>query len=224
MSSTFERWLQASFDHVPPTTMKELEWYWDEGFDSLWDPLGLSDVITVKYLTRLFVEPEHLKPYSLPQVAQGIWFLVGGSSPSKSSHALMNPAIALVERVTCIKAIAGFFRSYVVPATNGPADTDSDPFHIACYMWWQIFPLSPTHFDVARLEPEIHSTCLKVMAEVLDLPSEVCQLSALHGLNHWHDLCAEQVERVIDAFLGKARDIAPSIREYATNARAGRCL
>lgn len=224
VSGTFEQWLQASFDHAPPRTVKEQDWYWEEGFESFWDPLCVTDVVAVRYMTRLFLESERLNVYSLEQVAEGIWFLIGGSSPSKSSQALMNPAIPLSERVACIKAIADFFRSYVVPATNGPADTDLDPFHGACYMWWHIFPLSPTHVDVEQLEPELHSTCLEVMAEVLNLPSEVCHLSALHGLNHWHELYAEQVERVIDAFLGKAGDIAPSIREYAMKARAGRYL
>ena len=88
MSGTFEQWLQASFDHVPPTTLKEQDWYWDEGFESFWDPLCITDVVAVRYMTRLFLKSGCLNVYSLEQVAEGIWFLIGGSSPSKSSQAL----------------------------------------------------------------------------------------------------------------------------------------
>jgi hypothetical protein len=223
MSGTFKQWLQASFDHTPPATAKEQDWYWEEGFESFWEPLQMTDAITVKHMTRLFLEPDCLNVYSIEQVAEGIWFLIGGSSPCKASCALLSPAAPLSDRVACIAAIANFFRSYVVPATTGPADTDSNPFHLACYMWWHIFPLSPTHVDIEGIEPELHITCLKVLGEVLDLPSEVCQLSALHGLNHWHGLYPAQVEGVIDAFLGSAGDAASGIREYAAKARAGLC-
>jgi len=54
VTAAFEQWVQAVFDHPP----KEPEWYWDEDFDSLWDSVGLSDAVTVTYLTRLFLEPE----------------------------------------------------------------------------------------------------------------------------------------------------------------------
>jgi hypothetical protein len=61
------------------------------------------------------------------------------------------------------------------------------------------------------------------MAEVLALPSELCQLSALHGLNHWRMHHAEVVEKIVDAFLAKAGDITPRMREYASHARQGLC-
>jgi len=217
VSATFEQWVEIAFDHP----VSEPEWYWDEGFDSLWESLGLSDALTVRYLTRLFLEPEQLKRYTLPQVAQGIWFLVGESSPAKLTYALINPEVALGERVACVQAMTDFFRKFVVPAALGPAETDSDPFHGACYMWWDIFP---TRGEPQAGEPELHRTCLKVMAEVLNLPSELCQLSALHGLNHWHQHYAEQVEQMVDAFLSKTTGVTPRIRQYVPKARQGLCL
>lgn len=65
-------------------------------------------------------------------------------------------------------------------------------------------------------------TCLKVMAEVLDLPSELCRLSALHGLNHWYLHHSGRVAQVIDTFLVR-HDVTPRIREYASRARQGLC-
>jgi hypothetical protein len=56
---------------------------------------------------------------------------------------------------------------------------------------------------------------------VLSLPSELCQLSALHGLNHWRLHHGSHVEQTIDAFLAATAGVSPLIREYAAAARAG---
>jgi hypothetical protein len=151
VSGTFEQWLQASFDHAPPTTAKEQDWYWDEGFELFWNPLCITDAVAVRYMTRLFLESERLNVYWLEQVAEGIWFLIGGSSPSRSSQALLNPALRLDERVACIDSMTEFFRSFVAPATQGLAYTESDPFQGACVMWWD-------HFHYAHFT----ETCLSV--------------------------------------------------------------
>ncbi len=135
MTATFEQWLQASFDHPPPKTIKDDDWFRGEGFESFWEPLGISDVVTVKYLKCLFSEPEHLKQYSLEQVAEGIWFLIGGSSPARASRALLNQNIDISERVNCIEAIGNFFRNFVTPLASGTAMADTDAFQGACFMW-----------------------------------------------------------------------------------------
>lgn len=224
MTATFEQWLHASFDHPPPKTDKD-DWFWDEGFDSFWEPLGMTAVLTLNYLTRLFLEPEQLKRYSLEQVAKGIWFLIGGSSPSRSSQALLEPAVSLEERVACIGGMAEFFRKFVTPATPRPADPDTeDPFPMACYMWWDILPLRPFRGDPPKGEPELHDACVKTMTEILRLTSEVCWIAALHGLNHWQEHYPRQVEAAIDAFLRVHPALAPRIREYAERARGGICL
>ena len=226
MSGTFEQWLQASFDHAPPKTVKEKDWYWDEGFESFWDSLGITDAVAVRYMTRLFLESEHLNVYSLEQVAEGIWFLIGGSSPSKSSQALLNPAVSRDERVACINATTEFFRSFVASATPGGYDPESDPdsFRGACYMWWDILPLRPFRGDPLKGEPALHDACLEAMTEMLELRSDVCRISALHGLSHWQEHYRNKVEATIDAFLAHAPEITPRISEYAINARAGLCL
>lgn len=212
----FEEWVRTVFDH----SAEGPEWYWDKGFDSLWQSLGLNDALTVRYMTRLFLEPGQLEGYSLAQVAQGIWFLIGDSSPAQPSYALVRPLAALGERVSCVQAMSHFFCSFIAPAACGPFDIESDPFHIACYMWWDIFP---SYGGSQAGEPELHRACLRVMSEVLHLPSELCQLSALHGLNHWYPHHAEQVAQIVGGFLQRTNDVTPRIREYAARARAGLC-
>jgi hypothetical protein len=75
-----------------------------------------------------------------------------------------------------------------------------------------------------EIEPEIHQATLSVMSEVLDLPSELCQFSALHGLGHWHAHHPEQVEQIVDAFLARHKDLRPHLIEYASRARLGSVL
>jgi hypothetical protein len=211
----FDDWIDAVFNHpvgVP-------EWYWAADFHERWESLGLDGPVTVAYLTRLYSEPSVLSRFSLEQVGQAIWFLVGESSPAQPSHHLLDGTVPLDRRVACIRSIATFFRGFVAAAAPGPANTETNPFHIACYMWWDIFP---TWGRAQGVPPEIDEACLGTMVDVLDVPSELCRLSALHGLNHWHLTHSGFVERAVDAFLKTARDITPAIREYAALAQRGR--
>jgi len=214
VTADFATWLRAAFDH--PVT--EPDWYWADDFDDNWEALGLSDEVVVAYLTKLFRDPSPLKGFSLPQVAQGIWFLVGEASPAQPSYTLFEPTVPLEARVACVRSIPDFFRLFVATAAPGPAEKDSDPFHTACYMWWDIFP-SWGRPDVG--EPAIHQACLDSMVEILSCDTELCRLSALHGLNHWHMNYPQEVENAIDAFLARTSVVSPALRDYAVTARQG---
>lgn len=212
MSASYGEWLAAVFDHPDP------DWYWADHFDTTWSALGMTDDRTVEYLTRLFSEPAVLRAYTLGQVAQGIWFLIGESSPAGPAGALVQPAVPLDRRVACIHAIPTFFRGYVAAVAPGPSRHLSDPFHIACYMWWDIFPVSGQQ---GGNEPEIDKACLSAMAQVLAIPSDVCRISALHGLNHWRLFYTKETTRTIDDFLQAPADLSAFVREYAAVARTG---
>jgi hypothetical protein len=213
VSASFERWVEAVFDHP----ICDPEWYWDDDFNVSWEPHEMTASLTVEYMTRLFSAPDDLRRYSLEQVAQGIWFMVGESSPGKNAHALLNPEVSLGQRTRCIRSVARFFEKFVAPAAPTAVNTDNDPFHIACYMWWDIFP---TYDGTNSWEPELYEASLTAMSETLLLPSELCQLSALHGLNHWHEHHAEKVEAIIDGFVQK-QELTHRIRSYAALARMG---
>jgi hypothetical protein len=214
---TFDGWVEAVFDHPLLTP----EWYWDNDFDEHWDALSLFDSLTVEYLTRLFLGPGCLKPYSLEQAAQGIWFLIGESSPGRSAHTLLKSTVPLQQRTACVDAMTNFFREFVAPAAPGAADEQKNPFHIACYMWWDVFP---TYGNPNAGEADLHRACLNAMAAILTIPSELCQLSALHGLNHWHLHHADKVEVLVDEFLQKTPGLTQRIIKYAAMARSGCAL
>ena len=88
-------------------------------------------------------------------------------------------------------------------------------------MWWDIFP---TYGNPNVGEADLHRACIKTMEAMLTMPSELCQLSALHGLNHWHLHHAEEVEPIVDVFLQKGSGLTPRIVEYAATARSGHAL
>jgi hypothetical protein len=244
MSATFRQWLEFVFNNP----VREREWYWDDDFDSRWEALELTDILIVGFMARLFREPDLLKPNSLDQIEQGLWFLLGGSSPGGSSGALLRREAALSERVACIQAMFGFFRDFVLTVAPGDFDPNAssatDAVKCAAYMWWDIFPMRfrmSNHLPQRRvpdslrflekwavkkpeIEPEIHEATLKVMSEVLDLPSELCQFSALHGLGHWHAHHPERVEQIVDAFITRHKHLRPHLIEYASMARLGTVL
>ena len=245
MSATFEQWLEFVFNNP----VRKREWYWDEDFDSRWEALELTDALIVQYMTRLFLEPGVLKPYSLDQVNQGLWFLIGESSPSQQSKTLLMREAALLDRVACIHAMSSFFRNFILAVAPNQFDRHAPTIGVGgvAYMWWDIFPMqfylrshvpeSPEMLSMRKgfkqlgidlsnvleleIEPEIHQATLTVMSEVLDLPSELCQFSALHGLGHWHAEHPEQVEQIVDAFLARHKDLRPHVIEYASRARLG---
>ena len=93
-------------------------------------------------------------------------------------------------------------------------------------MWWDIFPSKggPTYGPDTGGEPELHAACLNTMSQILSMPSELCQLSALHGLGHWHENYGERVEEIVNSFLLNTSDITTRIIDYAGKAKTGEVL
>jgi hypothetical protein len=216
MGANFETWLKAVFDHP----VSKPEWYWSGDFDVFWEQFGVGDKDTVEFMKHLFLKPSLLPNYSREQIAQGIWFLIGESSPGKSAYALFNRSIALGDRIDCILAMSNFFAEFIAANAPGKADTQSDPLHIACYMWWDILP----GYRGEAIERELQHAYLDTLSAILSLSSELCRLSALHGLNHWHANYPERVQDIVDTFLDRAVNATPPVREYALTARVGAAL
>ena len=155
-----------------------------------------------------------------------MWFLISELSPGESAYALLNCDVPAHQRIDCVRAMSNFFRVFVASAAPGTATEQKDDFQGLCYMWWDILPTygGPIYGNNTGGEPELHRACLDTMADILTIPSELCQLSALHGLNHWHLHHAERVESIVDAFLQRTPELTSRMVAYAATARAGEAL
>ena len=107
MTATFEQWIQASFDHSPPKTDDD-DWFWDEGFDSFWESLGITDAVAVKYLTRTDETGHIMLVDQAPERASGWTALPFLGRPAK--HDLALPASTEVEFVPRLRHALEKFR------------------------------------------------------------------------------------------------------------------
>ena len=71
---------------------------------------------------------------------------------------------------------------------------------------------------------ELDLTCLEAMQRALDLDSDACRESALHGLGHWKYAYPQKVQAIIDAWLARHQEVTDELKTYALAARRGRVL
>lgn len=109
--------------------------------------------------------------------------------------------------------------------------------NLVCYMWWEVtlqgrpkgsyvekMGVSPEHrgeqmayvrsFDADEYR-QIEYTIIGVMKQILELKSDACRESALHGLGHWSRYYGKAVQNIIDKWLRRHPDLRPELRDYA---------
>jgi len=220
----FEAWITFIFDHPVPVAPDSLDRYENNDDDSLWwDPLHQPEV-TVAYLTTLFENATRvLTPFSDAQIKEGLWFLVS-SACSDHMFTLLNPDVPWPERKRCISSMYTLFERFFASRCSSHLshldEPGANPLNVICYMWWDILLIYGQPKDPDRAE--IDAACLGVMRMTLDLGSDACRESALHGLGHWHLEYPKQVEAIIDRFLGRNSDLRLELKAYARSARKGR--
>jgi hypothetical protein len=214
---TFEEWVIFVFDH--PIDCSRLEWYWDIDAD-WWDgPAAL----TVEYLTRAFENTVSVfEPYDDDQLNQGLWYLASNAC-SNHMFALMDASVPWTERQRCIRSFqslyADCFAKRCTPHLSHLDEPGAGPLNAICYMWWDVNPAAGKPDDPEGRE--MNQAILQVMHETLLLPSIACQESVLHGLGHWHLHHPRQVEKIIQEFLMRNRDLPESLKKYALSALNG---
>ena len=215
----YQRWIARVFDR--PVT--EPAWWWDDAiFDEA--PIEPDPETAVSYLTRLFDDPAPLlATYSADQIGQGLWFLCDNSC---SNHllAVADDRIDWASRRRCIEAIPSlhaklFARACKPDLSHQQTSGSGRSIETACYMFWDIAPLS-AHRDASHREQD--ETCLNAMRETLRVDHVACQESALHGLGHFHYGHPARVAEIVDAFLRQNPKLPPALHQYATMARVGR--
>ncbi len=220
---SFAEWVTYVFDHyVGDAAIRN--WY-NEIDSDWWDP-SRKPGVTVAYLTKVFENATSvLTPFSAAQIKEGFWFLV---SPACSDHmfALLNKDVPWSERKRCINSIFTLFEQFLAlqcsPHLSHLDEPGANPLNAVCYMWWDILPICGEPEKPDRAELDV--ACLDVMRRILDLSSDACRESALHGLGHWHLEYPEQVEAIINSFLDRNPALRSELKEYARAARAGLVL
>lgn len=166
-----------------------------------------------------------LQPFSDAQLNQAFWFLVNSGS-SDYMFCLSNPSVPWPLRRRALRSFVPLFRQVMArrcsPVLSHLDEPAASPLNSACYMWWDIIPLSGSP-DWDRLDAALTEEVLAVLSELVEIPHDACRECALHGLGHWA-LFHPRAASIIDAFLARAHGPRPELLAYATQARSGHIL
>ena len=151
----------------------------------------------VEYLTRLCDGFSELgKKYSLPQLNQGIWAIIGPAFAL--GDLLWKPTIPLADRLICIRSMRRPYIDYV--------DGHDAPVMENCFSMWfdMVLGWRESYTDLAADERSLLDTFFETLCAILELNDERCQSYALHGLGHLcHPARAARVQQFIDAHQGE---------------------
>lgn len=189
----YEAWRERLFRGDKPS----VEELWGE--ESLRAPEWLLD-----YASRLFAEAGTLRDrYTSRELKRGLWALPQGW---ELSDLLWNRTANWAAREACVASMPLIFERLF----------RDDPVDTTCFMWWDMYrPIDPDH------DERLWDVVFVALAHVLAIPSEECQLAALHGLGHVNH---REKERLIRRFLAERPDLSPEVAAYAEASIAGKVL
>jgi hypothetical protein len=214
----FDGWLDFVFDHPVPAI--EPAWYWSDETDC-WDG---SPSRTVELLTQTFLQAETaLRRFSDAQLDQGFWLLISNSC-SDIPFCLLDGSVEWSHRKACLEAIGDLFENCFAKRCSNHLlnEAGANPLNAICYMWWDVIPIHGKPDEPSRLETD--ATILRVLERILQIESEACREGGLHGLGEWHCYYPKDVERIVDSFIWRNRQIRSQLRNYAYAARHGDVL
>jgi hypothetical protein len=164
-----------------------------------------SPEVIVEYMTKLFSEFGQIAPkYSLSQLDQGIWNLLGESLGLYGL--LWDSSISLVKRLECIRSMYVVYSDFV-------ARSDAEVMENCFDMWWDLlgdgfwgqltlYEAGTKRGDVGKLDSEsrvLLDGMFETLSRILQLPDRRTQRYALHGLGHLHHpRVQETVQEYID--------------------------
>src|SRR5947209_7211750 len=186
----YDKWLSFVFDH-PATDRFAInkKWYWSYYFE-ISRPFQM-----VEHFTRLCDQfGDVSKNYSLPQIDQGIWFVLGACL--NFGQYLRSSEISVERRIACVRAMYRVFADFV-------SKSEVEVMENCFQMWWDLLLSDFYSYGNAELDPdakEIENTALDVLTRILRLEDPRTQEYALHGLGHLkHPGAREVVARYIRA-------------------------
>jgi Leucine-rich repeat (LRR) protein len=214
IDANFENWLKMHFDRS-----EDLHYFIET--DDKWS-IDLPPKIRVNYVTQLFENAqEYLKPFSDIQVYKGL------SDMRLFGRYDLDDGIVWTEMERAINSIFHLFeqcfQERCSPTLSHLSESGANPLNHICYMWWDAyFCCEPPENEIDGMSNE---QFIKVMEKILDLDSDACRESALHGLGHAAEYgYADRVAVIIDRFLSNNRQIRSELKNYAIDARVGYIL
>ncbi len=200
---SFEQFVDFIFDH--PVT--EPAWYQTDERDFSFG----SGSVTVKNLIALFREPEFLfQRYATEQIEQGFWFISEWLCLVRFRGLLWEKRIPLELRVELVESMFDLFNRFF----------SVNPLENICFMWWDIIAYG-YYMENGKPEDEdgakIQQAMFKTLRRILELDSEECQKSALHGLGH---LKHPETKKTITDFL-RRHIVSQELKDHAHLCIAG---
>jgi len=192
---SFEQFLKFGFDR----TLEDRCWYHSEDF------LIGNPSHTTRHLIKFFREPEILSgKYTPRQIEQGLYFVANLLCYIKFTGLFWDTRLPFELREELIFANYELFARFFA---------HHETEHV-CFMWWDVLAYGyymengkPADEDGARVQQAMFETLKKI----LEIDSEACRQSALHGLGH---LKHPETEKTINDFLRRNR-VSQELKDYA---------
>ncbi len=202
---SYDEWLEFFFDRPVMDNITESGdmYYADSGsFLEVANPSVVVDYLTK--LCREFLEVS--KRFTLPQLDQGIWAILGGYYDH--GQYLFECSVALEHRINCVRSMYHVYADFVAPS-------DVEVMENCFDIWWDIlagefWSQYDYSYDLKRLDNEswqMLSAMFETLIKILALDDARAQSYALHGLGHLHHpKVKETVQNYIDAHRSECTD------------------
>ena len=200
-SAGIEEFLSFLFDHelVPLSHRPEAPRPWYPDAEVNFDPCQVLSLYT-----QLFTAPlPRLSSFSKEQLEQGFWASLGGDLECGVMPLIGEAEIPYEIREGCVRSMFYLFERYF-------ADESLKTFP---FMWWD--PLA-FDWDCGNRFREnggddfrLQNAMFETLSQILIIPSEDCQRSALHGLGHLHH---PDTEALVLRYLERNDPMDPALR------------
>ncbi len=210
---SFNAWLAYVFGGPVETSMRLLR----HEPDYQW-----GDAETIEHCKQLFSNPSDYLPadFSNAHINQGFWAL--GGAAGLLTDALFNIRVPIGSRSECVLAMRPLFEQFFSKFSSG------DQIGGIIFVWWEetVYGvedrLDGVHIGKTDGKDELRlleGSVLMTLRAILEVDSDLCRKSALHGIGHMSDPLVRK--RIIDRFLDRYPDLNPKIREYAVECISG---
>jgi hypothetical protein len=213
---TYEEWIDWIFNHE----ITEPPWYNQDNAPKL----DISYLTLNLYLQKLFTEPiSELKEFDDEQIGQGLYFIVDDIT-SIHMYAISSTTVDWdIRKITTSSIYELFNKLFALKCDNQMSEESGENFiSMACYMWWDIGLIRGFSANLADIK--LVNEIITVIKKTLELSSDACRISALHGLGHLFVQYPNEVVEIIDKFISDNPSISVEVREYAMRAREGNVM